>query len=168
LLIGIKCAKEVAPSLYSTHGAAMVKRDGYYASGSGTLVDYLLDQTYTRGINAEEGIAAVLSMLNIAKTYVSGVGGKSTVVTLLNDGTVEQKPNWEIGEEENIAQSFSGLSGRFLTSIMRTRTSNDAEFAKSRKEFVRQVNALRKKKRQSDKWLDSFLALRDESEKGST
>jgi 20S proteasome alpha/beta subunit len=135
LLIGIRSPDGIGPLLYSTQGATIVRRDKYFSWGSGSVTDYLLDQMYYERMPTEHGIAAALYMLQIAKKYVSGVGGDSHILVLRSDGTVDDKPSWEISEEENIASNFTELSGILLLSLLRTRTATEVNFLNTLKAF---------------------------------
>lgn len=157
LLIGIKAPKDYMPVLYSTQGITAVRRDKYFCSGSGALTDYILDQIYLGQMTTEDGIAAALHMLQVAKKYVAGVGGQSHVVVLKNDGTIEDKPSWEVSAEENIATEFGELTGILLLSLMRTRSGTEQVFSQLLREFGKQVRKLRKKKKKSDSFWDEFL-----------
>ena len=154
LLIGVKSPVWPSLLLYSTQGVTVVKRDTFYVCGSGALTEYILDQTYTPTMSVEDGTAAALNMLQLAKTYVGGVGGNSQVMVLNADGSVDEKPEFEISEEENLAKQFSSLSGMLLISALRTRTGTDEQFSEDLKIFEKQMKAFRIRKRKSDMWLD--------------
>ena len=157
LLVGIRSPDSYGPHLYSVHGTTVVERDTYFSWGSGSVTDYILDQMHSDPMSVEDGIAAVLYMLQIAKKYVSGVGGESHISILKSDGLVDDKPPWEISEEENIATSFSQASGTLLLSLLRTRSGTEADFAKTLSTFGKTIHHLRKKKKESDKFMDDFM-----------
>jgi hypothetical protein len=157
LLIGIRAPDSYGPHLYSVHGTTIVERDKYFSWGSGSVTDYILDQMYSAPMSVEDGIAALLYLLQIAKKYVSGVGGDSHISILKADGTVDDKPPWEISEEENIATSFSQASGILLLSLLRTRSGTEANFINHLNAFGKNIHHLRKKKKASDKVMDEFM-----------
>jgi hypothetical protein len=157
LLIGIRAPDGLGPHLYSTQGTTIVRRDKFFSWGSGSVTDYILDQMYHERMPTEEGIAAALYMLQIAKKYVSGVGGNSNILILRSDGKVDTKPSWEISEEENIASTFTQLSGSMLLSLLRTRTGTEINFVNTMKAFNKAIRQLRKKKKQSDKLMDDIF-----------
>jgi len=168
LLLGIRSPDSYKPQLYSIHGTTIVHRDRYFSWGSGSITDYILDQMYRDRMSDEDGIAAALYMLQMAKKYVSGVGGESHISILHSDGTVDDKPPWEISEEENIAKLFSETSGRLLLSLLRTRTGKDTDFRTTLKKFGEAVRSLRKKKKESDKFMDSLHGQLEERRKNAT
>jgi len=157
LLIGLRSPDLVAPYLYSTQGTTIVRRDKYFTWGSGSVTDYILDQMYSEPMSIEDGVAAVLYMLQIAKKYVSGVGGKSHISILKSDGQVDDKPPWEISEEENIATNFSQATGTLLLSLLRTRSGTETSFKNHLKMFGKNIRHLRKNKKASDRFMDEFM-----------
>jgi hypothetical protein len=167
LLIGIRAPDSYGPHLYSVHGTTIVERDKYFSWGSGSVTDYILDQMYSEPMSVEDGIAAALYMLQIAKKYVSGVGGESHISILKADGAVDDKPPWEISEEENIATSFSQTSGALLLSLLRTRSGTEVNFINHLKAFDKTLHHLRKKKKASDKFMDEFMQHLEEQKKSA-
>ena len=165
LLIGIRSPDSYSPRLYSVQGTTVVEREKYFSSGSGSVADYILDQMYSDPMSIEDGIAAALYMLQIAKKYVSGVGGESHISILRSDGLVDDKPPWEISQEENIATSFSQASGRLLLSLLRTRSGTETNFMNHIKMFRKTIRRLRKKKKESDKFWDEFMRHIEEERK---
>ncbi|HYR89872.1 MAG TPA: hypothetical protein VE422_37710 [Terriglobia bacterium] len=163
LLVGLRAPGDYRPSLYSIQGTTIIERDKYFTFGSGSVTDYILEQMYSERMNTEDGIAAALYMLQIAKRYVAGVGGASHILVLRADGTVDEKPSWEISEEENIARSFNEISGTLLLSLLRTRSSPEANFKNHLKDFNKWTQKLRKKKKQSDTFLDNILKQIEEN-----
>jgi 20S proteasome alpha/beta subunit len=109
LLIGIRTPDGQGPYLYSARGITIVRREKFYSWGSGSVTDYILDQMYYDRMPQENGIAVLLSMLQIAKKYVSGVGGDSQILVLQADGKIEDKPSWEVSAEENIVSNFTAI-----------------------------------------------------------
>lgn len=104
----------------------------------------------------EDGIAASLYMLQLAKQYITGVGGSSQITLLRDGGTIDSKPNSEVSEEENLAKQFASLSGGLLLSAMRTRTGTDEEFMSTLKNFSKRMKEFRRRKKQSDQYWDMF------------
>lgn len=168
LLVGIRSPDGLGPHLYSVHGTTIVERDRYFSWGSGSVTDYTLDQMYRERMSVEDGIAAALYMLQIAKKYVSGVGGESHISILYSNGMVDDKPPWEISEEENIAKIFTEVSGSLLLSVLRTRTGTEVDFLSALKGFSSAIRRLRRKKKQSDKFMDSLLKQIEERRKSAT
>lgn len=167
LLLGVRSPDSFKPHLYSIHGTTIVHRDKYFSWGSGSITDYILDQMYRDRMPTEDGVAAALYMLQMAKKYVSGVGGESHISILHSDGTVDDKPPWEISAEENIVKLFSDTSGQLLLSLLRTRTGKDADFRATLRRFGEAVRSLRKKKKDSDKFMDRFLQHLGEKRKST-
>jgi len=165
LLVGLKAPTDHRPTLYSIQGTTIVQRDKYFTFGSGSVTDYILEQMYSERMNTEDGIAAALYMLQIAKRYVAGVGGESHILVLRADGSVDEKPSWEISKEENIAQTFNEVSGRLLLALLRTRSATDDEFRQILKAFNRGIQLLRKKKKESDRFLDNLMRQIQERKK---
>jgi hypothetical protein len=157
LLIGLKAPDCVTPSLYSTEGVTIIRRDKYFSWGSGSVTDYLLNQMYHEGMWVEDGITAALYMLQIAKKYVSGVGGDSHIAVLTSDGRVDDKPSWEISEEENIAGQFTEFTGILLLSLLRTRSGEENDFLSILRIFSAHMKRLRKKKKKSDSIMDNVF-----------
>jgi 20S proteasome alpha/beta subunit len=161
LLIGIKAPDDEKPILYSTEGVTVVRRDRYFTWGSGSVTDYILDQLYSDYMTTEDGIAAMVYMLQIAKQYVAGVGGASQLLLLHSSGRIDKKVSWEVSEEENIAKQFTSLTGFLLLSLMRTRTGDEADFQTTLADFTEAIKQMRERKKTSDQTLDEMMALLD-------
>jgi hypothetical protein len=157
------------PNLYSTDGATLNKRPAYYALGSGALVDYILDKFgrspkfmgLRKVLSIEEGTGAIEYMLQIAKEYVEGVGGKSQIVVMRADGTIDEKVHWEISENENVLTQFEILNNHLMLNLFH---SSDTEFKVALKEFNKEVAKLRKQKKKTDKKIadfDAWIAAQD-------
>jgi hypothetical protein len=151
---------------------ALVNCPKYHVCGAGALIDYIFDQMYKPNFMfVEEGILAAEYMLQIAKEYVEGVGGDSTITVMFEDGSVRVKPAWEISEEENLLKQFSVISNNLLLSALRTRVSEDADFERDATSSIEQLRLLRNKKKKSDKLLENLKqfiagrAKRDQEEK---
>ncbi len=156
LLIAVRSPKYESLALYSTHGAILVKRDRYFVCGSGALASYLLDQVYEQYMAEEDGVAASLYMLQVAKKYLSGVGGDTVIRVLRKSGEINEKPRWEITEEENLAKQYAGMTGSLFLSLLRTRTGTQEGFTSSLKTFNNGIRSLRKRKKKSDAWMDAM------------
>lgn len=157
LLIGIRLPNWSSSLLYSTHGVTLVRRPTYFVCGSGALTEYILDQLYKNYMPLEDGITASLYMLQLAKKYISGVGGTSQITILKNDGEVDAKPNWEISEEEKLSREFGTMTGILLLSAMRTRTPLEGDdFRSTLKVFNKNIREFRRLKQKSDFFMDEF------------
>jgi len=158
LLIGVKPPDYFRPILYSTEGITLVKRRSYHVCGSGTVVDYILDQIYETSMTVEDGISAALFMLQVAKSYVDGVGGDSHITVLMEDGRIDSKPSWEITEEENLAKQYTRITGKLLLAAFRNnKPDSDGEFDQALAEFSTQVMEIRQKKKKSDLVMQEYL-----------
>jgi len=155
LLIALKAPDRDNPRLYSTYGSTLVERKKFVL-GSGSLVDYVLDQIYDGEMLSEDGVVAALSLLQIAKKYVDGVGGDSKIAVLDQTGRVRQKPAWEITSEESILAEHSQLANKLMLAMMRTRSDSDLEWTKHLSSFTQSIGELRGKKKDSDKVLEEM------------
>jgi 20S proteasome alpha/beta subunit len=158
LLIAIRAPDRDRPKLFSTYGSTLVERSKFVL-GSGTLVDYILDQIYDSDMTTEDGVAAALSLLQIAKKYVDGVGGESKVAVLTNEGKVHQKPAFEVREEENILEEHSKLANTLMLSMMRTRTDSDEVWSQHLEVFKAKIGELRIKKKKSDEKIEELWRI---------
>jgi 20S proteasome alpha/beta subunit len=172
LLIAIKAPDFATPKLFSTYGATLVERKKFVL-GSGTLVDYVLDQIYAESMTTEDGMVAALALLQIAKKYVDGVGGDSKVAVLSKDGDVTQKPGWEVTEEENILGKHSKIANDLMLAMMRTRADTEEQWTDNLGIFCKAIGNLREEKKKSDQkiidirkyWTDYFRKEQEEREK---
>jgi 20S proteasome alpha/beta subunit len=156
LLIAVKAPDVDIPKLYSSYGSTVVERKKYVL-GSGALVDYILDQIYDESMTTEDGVAAALSLLQIAKKYVDGVGGDSKIAFLNNSGRVHTKPAWEVREEEGILAEHSRLTNRLMLAMMRTRTDSEEAWKQNLEQFTKDIEDLRQKKKGSDQRIEELV-----------
>lgn len=157
LLIAVKAPDSDLPKLFSSYGATLVERKKFVL-GSGVLVDYVLDQIYDENMTTDDGIAAALGLLQIAKKYVEGVGGDSKVAVLSKGGHVRQKPNWEVTEEENILAKHAKIANRLMLAMMRTRADTDKQWDTHLTEFCTEIGKLRDEKKKSDQKMKDLMA----------
>lgn len=167
LLIGVKSLDAAVPVLYSTEGATLVRRGTYHVCGTGSLIEYVLDRLYGRWMSVEDGISAALTMLQLAKSYVNGVGGDSNIAILQENGVIERKISWELGESEAIAKQYSFLTGKLLLATFRTSvSSSDADFIEELRSFSKELKALRLKKKDADQTIKSIMSVFDPPDSG--
>ncbi len=157
LLIAVKAPDLEKPKLFSSYGSTLVERQKFVL-GSGTLVDFILDQTYDSAMTTEDGVAAALSLLQIAKKYVDGVGGDSKVAVLRHDASVSQKPGWEIRDEEFILGQHAQIANKLMLAMMRTRTDSDAVWQANLQKFMTEISDLRQEKKKSDEKIEKMWA----------
>jgi 20S proteasome alpha/beta subunit len=162
LLIGIKAPDFHRPVLYSTEGVTVVKRSKYHVCGTGSLIEYVLDRLYERNMSVEDGISAALIMLQLAKSYVSGVGGDSNIAILRDTGVIEHKIKWELAQRETIAKQYSEITGRLLLATFRTSSGSEDDFNQEVQIFSEQLNGLRQRKHEADLAIKSYLALMEQ------
>jgi 20S proteasome alpha/beta subunit len=169
LLIAIKAPDTDRFRLFSTYGPTVVERKKFVL-GSGVLVDYVLDQIYDSSMATDDGVAAALLLLGIAKKYVNGVGGDSKVGVLSKDGSVRLKPSFEVTDEENILARHSKIANTLMLAMMRTRTETDNQWDEHLKQFCEEIRKLREEKKQSDQkikdlmaWWNNFMQQQEES-----
>jgi hypothetical protein len=146
----------------------MISRPGNLVTASGARVEAELNidrHVFSRILTAleqmqtEDGIAAALQLLQIAKKYVDGVGGESKIAVLHNDGRVRQKPGWEVKSEESILEDHSKLANKLMLAMMRTRTDSDSRWKAILDEFVEEITQLRGKKKESDQRIENLWQL---------
>jgi 20S proteasome alpha/beta subunit len=156
LLIAVKAQDVDKPRLFSTYGSTLVERKKFVL-GSGALVDYILDQIYDEAMLTEDGMVAALSLLQVAKKYVGGVGGDSKLTVLTNEGRVRNKPSWEVYREEGIIEEHSKLASKLMLSMMRTRTDSEQEWKDQLAAFAKGMEELREKKKSSDEIIKNLF-----------
>jgi hypothetical protein len=159
LLIGIKSANDTKARLYSTSGVALIEQMKYHACGSGSLVDYILAQTYHDPMFREDAICSCLNLLTVAKEYVDGVGGDSHITVLLNNGTIIEKPAWEVSAEEGLTKTFTKNSTKLLLAALRTVSGTDEQFESALQSFNKEIHELRVKKKKSDEVINDLVKL---------
>jgi 20S proteasome alpha/beta subunit len=157
LLIAIRAPDSNTPKLFSSYGATLVERNKFVL-GSGVLVDYVLDQIYDSSMTTDDGVAASLGLLQIAKKYVEGVGGESKIAVMSKEGRIQQKPDWEVTEEETILAKHAKIANRLMLAMMRTRTDTEDQWKKHLATFAKEIEELREKKKESDQKIKDLMA----------
>lgn len=167
LLIGVKASADTKAHLFSTSGIAIIEKTKYQVCGSGALVDYILSQMYRQPMSTEDAVCACLYLLNVAKEYVDGVGGDSHIKILNHhNGSIMEKPDWEVTAEEDLTKSFTKISSNIMFATLRTIGGTDSDFEQALSKFGNDVHELREKKKKSDEVIEKLIkAWREEQER---
>lgn len=145
LLLGIWSGQQ--PVLIRTDDTAVVHDHGFQAVGAGfILARHLADTLYSSDMSIREGYFLAIYILRLAKKYVPGCGGQTSILGIDAAGKTYGPYGLDITDLETHFAEFDKVLRPLLVSFPNTRLP-DKDFKDALAQFNREIRQFRNKRK---------------------
>jgi|SRR2546425_451935 len=146
--------------LFSHQSPTVVRCDGFDCTGAGEiLASYLADIFYEPDSSINRGVFLAAYVLRLAKTYVSGVGGRSDILLMTPDGEMRFQRRDFVKDLEGTFERFDAILNPILFSLPDIHLPED-QFDEKLADFNTKIRGLRQQLKEGHK-LDFLSELDD-------
>lgn len=119
LLFAIRTSDQQA-GLFHAYGSLVTRVENFHLVGSGSLVNFFAHSLYRKTswnrpiLQVSEGKVLAAYLVNLAKSQLSTVGGRSQIATLDANGVLDLATTWEVPAWERFFTEFWYMAGDLM------------------------------------------------------